>query len=91
MKFKINPKSVQPQIIPIPEIGQFWKHKDGNAIYLRVGDELGKRAILFDGMLGVFYSLNVSTGCNRVVWCYTQNQTIEILNPVGGVMEFDVQ
>lgn len=75
-----------PEQKRIPKVGEVWAVNDRKSVYIRIDDELGRRALSINGLKDVFFSVDLSDGF--VYYCAFDRLGVVILEPVGGVMKF---
>jgi len=70
----------------LPEVGQAWKHRDIESVYVRISDMQGYKVFpcFADGF---FFSVCLATGCLCNTGCDADD--IVILQPVGGAAVFE--
>lgn len=71
----------------LPKVGEVWKHKNFPAVYMRIEDEQGKKALaLGDRWSDRFYSVDLSTG--HCVHTGEGSDDIVVLVPADGEVTF---
>lgn len=76
MKYKVEEVNVSGKI---PKVGEFWKHKGSEEVYLRIDTEQVRKLLGDQINENRFYSLRISSCV--VVYTFNNTKDIEILQP----------
>lgn len=69
----------------LPNVGECWKHGNEVNVYMRIIDNDGNLVYPNINRADHFFSVDLNTGC--IVWTARDASRIEILAPVGGVLQ----
>ena len=89
MKVAFVEKRKEKKKIKIPEIGQTWKHKHMDEIYMRINNKSGAMAKGHNVEEKEEYFYSVDLKCGDIRFSDKEDDSIVLLEPVGGEVHFN--